>query len=184
MIILGIDPGSVKAGYALIALEGRKAKYLCSGVMKYAQVDVFMNRLGHIYRSCEELLERYQPDEIAIESLIHVKNVNSLAKLSQARGAMIAAFMQSHQERVFEYSPNLIKSSVTGHGHAVKESVDKALAMIFGRIEFQTHDESDALAIALCHALMRDNPMVGQKQQHHNKGRSLSDVFRAKGRLK
>ena len=181
MIILGIDPGSVKAGYALISVEGKKIKYITSGVMKYGQVDIFMNRLGHIYRSCDELIKTYAPNEVAIESLIHVKNVNSLAKLAQARGAMIAAFMQSCEEKVFEYSPNLIKSSVTGHGHAAKESVDKALAMIFGRIDFKTHDESDALAIALCHALLRDNPQRQSSSKGYSRGRSLSDVFRGKG---
>lgn len=155
MIILGIDPGSRKAGYALIEVQGKKMTYLASGAMKYDHVDEFIDRLGLIYQSCEEILKKYKPDEISVEALIYVKSVEALSKLAQARGAMVAAFMQSHSGKVFEYAPNLVKASVTGHGHASKEAVDKALGMIFGKINFKTSDESDALAIAVCHALNR-----------------------------
>lgn len=178
MIILGVDPGSRKAGFALIELHGKKINYITSGVMKYDDVDEFVDRLGHIYDSCEELIRGHAPAEIAIESLIYVKSVTSLAKLAQARGAMIAAFMKTNKGKVFEYSPNLIKSTVTGHGHATKESVDKALTMIFGKIEFKTHDESDALAIAVCHALSRDIKIITNKKAiHSSKSRSLKSVF-------
>lgn len=156
MIILGIDPGSRKAGYGLIKIEGRKISYLASGVLRYDHVDEFIDRLGLIYQSCEEIMNKYQPVEISVEALIYVKSVEALSKLAQARGAMIAAFSRTHRGRVFEYSPNTVKSSVTGHGHATKESVDKALSMMFGKIEFKTSDESDALAIAVCHALNRN----------------------------
>lgn len=155
MIILGIDPGSRKAGYALIEAQGRKITYLTSGALKYDHIDQFIDRLGLIYKSCEEILRKYQPDEVSIEALIYVKSVEALSKLAQARGAMIAAFSCTHPGKVFEYAPNLIKTSVTGHGHASKEAVDKALGMMFGKINFKTVDESDALAIAVCHALNR-----------------------------
>lgn len=155
MIILGIDPGSRKAGYGLIKVEGRKISYLASGALKYDHIDEFIDRLGLIYQSCEDILKKYDPVEISIESLIYVKSVEALSKLAQARGAMIAAFSRTHQGKIFEYAPNLIKVSVTGHGHASKEAVDKALAMMLGKINFKTTDESDALAIAVCHALNR-----------------------------
>jgi len=181
MIILGIDPGSRKAGYALIEVQGRKFKYIASGVLRYDKIDEFVDRLGVIYNSCVELVEKYQPHEISIESLIYVKSVTSLAKLAQARGAMIAGFMKTHQGRVCEYAPNLIKASVTGHGHASKEGIDKTLNMIFGPLKFKSNDESDALAIALCHALNRGQPKA-QKQTKLPKGgmrgRTLKDVFK------
>jgi crossover junction endodeoxyribonuclease RuvC len=155
VIILGIDPGSRKAGYALIDVQGRKISYLVSGALKYDHIDEFIDRLGFIYQSCEELLQGYKPDEVSVEALIYVKSVDALSKLAQARGAMIAAFSRTHQGKIFEYAPNLIKASVSGHGHASKEAVDKALGMMFGKINFKTSDESDALAIAVCHALNR-----------------------------
>ncbi|RPJ69570.1 MAG: crossover junction endodeoxyribonuclease RuvC [Alphaproteobacteria bacterium] len=159
MIILGIDPGSRKAGYALIEVQGKKISYLASGALKYDHVDEFIDRLGLIYQSCEEILTKYRPDEISVEALIYVKSVEALSKLAQARGAMIAAFSRTHQGRVFEYAPNQIKVSVTGHGHASKEAVDKAMNLMFGKMSFKTADESDALAIAVCHALNRPMKM-------------------------
>lgn len=155
MIILGIDPGSRKAGFSVLDVQGKKMTYLASGVMKFDHVEEFIDRLGLIYSACNELIEKYNPDEVAIEGLIYVKSIDALSKLAQARGAMIAAFKKENSLKVFEYSPNLIKSSVTGHGHASKEAVDKSLSMIFGKIIFKTNDESDALAIAVCHSLNR-----------------------------
>ena len=159
MIILGIDPGSRKAGFSVLDVQGKKMTYVASGVMKFDHVDEFIDRLGLIYSACNDLIEKYKPDEVAIEGLIYVKRVDALSKLAQARGAMIAAFKKEDSLKVFEYSPNLIKSSVTGHGHATKEAVDKSLSMIFGKMTFKTSDESDALAIAVCHALNRNMKM-------------------------
>ena len=179
MIILGIDPGSRKAGFALIRVQGKKIDYIDSGVLRYDGEKEFLDRLGLIYDSCRDLVNMHEPNEVAIESLIYVKSVTSLAKLAQARGAMVAAFMATHQKKVSEYSPNLIKSTVTGHGHATKESVDKSLQMIFGKnIEFKTHDESDALAIAVCHALLRDAKVPNTKGVKTNRGRSLKQAFK------
>ncbi len=169
MIILGIDPGSRKTGFAVLEVEGKKMNYITSGVLKFDHVDEFLDRLGLIYSACDELIKKYNPSEVAIEGLIYVKSVDALSKLAQARGAMVAAFKKESSMKLVEYSPNLIKSSVTGHGHATKESVDKALSMMFGKISFKTNDESDALAIAVCHALNRAYQMKILK----NKGMTI-----------
>lgn len=159
MIILGIDPGSRKAGYGVIEVNGKKINYLASGVIKYDHINEFLERLGVIYESCDALVNHFKPDEISIESLIYVKSVEALSKLAQARGAMIAAFSKTKRGSIYEYSPNAIKASVTGHGHADKEAVDRAMNMMFGKLTFKTSDESDALAIAVCHALNRNVKM-------------------------
>jgi crossover junction endodeoxyribonuclease RuvC len=159
VIILGIDPGSRKAGYALIDVQGKKISYIASGVLKYDHVDEFIDRLGMIYQTCDELIKRFNPDEVSIESLIYVKSVDALSKLAQARGAMIAAFSRTHLGKIYEYAPNAIKSSVAGHGHADKDAIDKAMTMMFGKLTFKTSDESDALAIAVCHAFNRNMKM-------------------------
>jgi crossover junction endodeoxyribonuclease RuvC len=87
---------------------------------------------------------------------------------------MVAAFTRTHMGRVFEYAPNLVKASVTGHGHASKEAVDKALNMMFGKTSFKTTDESDALAIAVCHALNRSMKMrLMEKKQVKLPGKTL-----------
>lgn len=68
---------------------------------------------------------------------------------------MLAALTQKYHQKIYEYSPNLVKATVTGHGHADKEGIQKVLKQYLGVTEFRTHDESDALAIALCHLLNR-----------------------------
>lgn len=159
MIILGIDPGSRKAGYGVVEVNGKKINYIASGVIKYDHINEFLERLGIIYESCDALVNHFKPDEISVEALIYVKSVEALSKLAQARGAMIAAFSKTKRGAIYEYSPNAIKASVTGHGHADKEAVDRAMNMMFGKLTFKTSDESDALAIAVCHALNRNMKM-------------------------
>lgn len=159
MIILGIDPGSRKAGYGVVEVNGKKINYIASGVIKYDHINEFLERLGIIYESCDALVNHFMPDEISVEALIYVKSVEALSKLAQARGAMIAAFSKTKRGAIYEYSPNAIKVSVTGHGHADKEAVDRAMNMMFGKLTFKTSDESDALAIAVCHALNRNMKM-------------------------
>ena len=160
MIILGIDPGSRKAGYALIECEGRKFKYIDSGTLMLEKEGEFFARLKKAYEESLELVSKYHPDEIALESLIYVKSPTALIKLAQTRGAMLSAFLQTHQNKIYEYPPNSVKMSVSGHGHADKESMQKTLQMIFGKnTEFKTFDESDALAIAVCHGLNRGTKM-------------------------
>jgi len=171
MIILGIDPGSRKAGYAFIEKKGRSLKLLNSGVLRYDKEKEFLLRLGDIYQSIKTLCQDFKPDEVAFESLIYVKSVTSLAKLAQARGAMIAACMDYHRGNIFEYSPNSIKSSISGYGHADKEGLHKALRLYFGNFKIASHDESDAIAIAACHAL-------GGGLKSSSRGQTLSQAFK------
>lgn len=174
MIILGIDPGSLKAGYGVIKKNGNKFEYISSGVLKFKSDKDFFERLNDIYNFSLQLIIDYAPNEIAIESLIHVKNVNSLAKLAQARGAMAAAFAKTHSGRLYEYSPNLIKSSVTSDGHCSKEGMQKTVSMILGKRDFKTDDESDALGIAICHALIGGQNFKKQIP----KVRSIKDIYK------
>lgn len=160
MIVLAIDPGSVTAGYALLQKDGRKINYIASGIMKFNSGDEFLHRVKDIYDQTMGLMEKYQPDEIALESLIFVKSPAALIKLAQSRGTMLAALSQTHHQKIFEYSPNLVKSTVAGHGHADKEGIQKVLLQILGLTNFKTHDESDAVAIALCHLLNRGTTMI------------------------
>lgn len=156
MIVLAIDPGSVTAGYALLQQEGRKIHYLASGILKFNSEDEFLHRVKDIYDKTLDLIEQYAPDEIALESLIFVKSPTALIKLAQSRGTMLAALTQKYHQKIYEYSPNLVKSTVTGHGHADKEGIQKVLQQYLGLSNFKTHDESDAVAIALCHLLNRN----------------------------
>lgn len=155
MIILGIDPGSLKTGWALIHLTGKKIKYINSGVLSFDNKTEFLDRLTEIKVKVKALISETNPDEVALESLIYVKSPTALIKLAQTRGIILSEVVEKLEKRIFEYSPNLVKSSTVGHGHATKESVQKFLDMMTGKRDYKTHDESDALAIAICHALNR-----------------------------
>ncbi|HXH73730.1 MAG TPA: crossover junction endodeoxyribonuclease RuvC [Bacteriovoracaceae bacterium] len=179
MIVLAIDPGSVTAGYAILQKEGRKINYLTSGILKFkAQDDGFLDKVKDIYDQTMKLLDQYTPDEIALESLIFVKSPTALIKLAQSRGVMLAALAQKYDKKIFEYSPNTVKATVTGHGHADKEGIQKVLGQQLGITEFKSHDESDALAIALCHLLNHGQFSVPKEKKTRSKqGNSLASAL-------
>ena len=156
MHILGIDPGSRFAGWGIINVEGRKITYLSSGCINLSLISNFFERTGPLFTAIYDLCRNYKIDEVALESLIHVKNVSSLSKLAQSRGVVLSALFSGGVKTPFEYSPNLIKLSVSGNGHADKESISKSVQYILGKKEYNTADETDALAIAICHALNRN----------------------------
>lgn len=176
MIIIGIDPGSRKTGYGIIKFENSRIEYIDSGVFIYDDKIDFLQRVKEIHDSFTNLFKAYSPDEIAFESLIYVKNPTSLSKLAQTRGVILAACSSSVSKKTFEYSPNLVKSTVSGHGHADKSSMQKMIGLILGKKDFKTDDESDALAIAICHA-MRGNSLSTQKSKTSRKRSSLSKAL-------
>jgi len=173
MIVLGIDPGSITTGWALLKKDGRKVHYMASGVLKFNQKSDFLDRLSEIKIKVNELRSELNPDEVAFESLIFVKSPKALIKLAQTRGLIIGEFLSSYPGKIYEYAPNLIKSTAAGYGHADKVSVKKFLDMVLGAREYETHDESDAVAIALCHILNK-NKVIPKKKTTKSKGLKAS----------
>lgn len=178
MIVLGIDPGSRKTGYAFLKAEGKSITYLSSGVLSFEKIENFLDRVNPIFSEIKKIFGEHYPDEISMESLIYVKSPTALIKLAQTRGVILSAISATHSGKIFEYSPNLVKSSTVGHGHADKENVQKFLNMILGERTYKTDDESDAVAIALCHILNRNQKITGDKNNSgRSKSRSLKSVF-------
>jgi crossover junction endodeoxyribonuclease RuvC len=163
MLVLGIDPGSITTGWALLKTHGNKISYVASGVLQFNQKLDFLDRLSEIKEKSDELIKELKPTEIALESLIYVKSPTALIKLAQTRGMILSSMVEKYQSKIYEYSPNLVKSSAVGHGHADKESVRKFLDMMIGKKDYKSHDESDAVAIALCHILNKDKPQTKAK---------------------
>lgn len=181
MIILGIDPGSIKTGYAFIEVNGRNFKHLKSGTLKFDQKTPFLDRIHEIREKFTEVIIGQKIDEVALESLIFVKSPTALIKLAQARGILLSVLSNENFVNIHEYSPNSIKSSTVGHGHADKISVQKQLKMIFGIDSFNTDDESDALAVAVCHALNRGaGQTVAKTGKSKSKGLAASVSHRLK----
>ena len=153
MVILGVDPGTLFTGYAVISGVNENPELLKSGVVKNPPKDKLPIRLKHIYDSLVDVIEEYKPDEFAIETAFYGKNVQSTLKLGHARGVSILAAVNK-QIPTTEYSPKEIKKSVTGLGAASKEQVRfmvcQILKLQLNSMEKQT-DISDAIAVALCH---------------------------------
>ncbi|MFU8788327.1 MAG: crossover junction endodeoxyribonuclease RuvC [Methylobacter sp.] len=150
MRILGIDPGSRITGYGIIEDSARGYRYITSGCIRI-QADYFPDRLKQIFDGLVEVVERYQPEQMAIEQVFMHKNADSALKLGQARGAAICA-VQTAGLPVFEYAARQIKQAVVGKGSAEKTQVQhmvKILLNIQGELQI---DASDALGISICHA--------------------------------
>ena len=174
MLVLGIDPGSIISGWALLKVNGNKAAYVKSGILKFNKDTPFLERTKEIKEKFDALINETSPDEISLESLIFVKSPTALIKLAQTRGIILSSITEKYQNKIFEYSPNLVKSTAVGHGHADKEGVQKFLDMVLGKIDYKTHDESDAAAVALCHVLNRGRLKVPSVSKKGAKGSGLA----------
>lgn len=151
MIILGVDPGTLFTGYAVISGIDEKLKLLCADVIKIPSKNKFPMRLKQIYDKLVEVIEFYKPDEFAIETAFYGKNIQSTMKLGHARGVSILAAVNK-QIPTTEYAPREIKLSVSGLGSASKEQVRYMVCSLL-KIELEPKqlDISDAIAVALCH---------------------------------
>jgi crossover junction endodeoxyribonuclease RuvC len=157
-IILGIDPGTNIMGYGVIRAAGKDPAYLDMGVVDLKKHGDPYMKLRKILESTLELIEKYLPDEVAIEAPFYGKNVQSMLKLGRAQGVAIAAVL-SRDIPVSEYAPRKIKLAITGSGNASKEQVAGMLAHIFGLNQKPENlDATDGLAVAVCHFYRKASP--------------------------
>ncbi len=150
MIILGVDPGSRTTGFGVIDNHPDRITYIHSGFLKI-QGDSLPQRLGQIYQHIEAIITTYHPQHMSIEQVFMHRNADSALKLGQARGAAICAGYQAGLE-IAEYAPREIKQAVVGKGAATKDQVQHMVRHLLGLRDPLQEDESDALAIAICHA--------------------------------
>ena len=148
-LVLGIDPGSRRTGYGLLAVRERSVEYVASGCIK-AEVGDMPQRLGIIYRGVSELIDQFNPTELAIEEVFLAKNASSALKLGQARGVAIAAAVAGELP-VHEYAAKRVKQSLVGTGRGSKEQVAHMVRILLKLPGAPQADAADALAIALCH---------------------------------
>ena len=155
-IILGIDPGTSLMGYGVIRGIGNTPGYIDMGDIDLKKVKNPYMKLKVIHEKTLELIQKYMPDEVAIEAPFFGKNVQSMLKLGRAQGVAIAAVL-SRDIPVCEYSPRKIKLAITGAGDASKEQVAAMLARMFNIKEIPKNlDATDGLAVALCHFYQND----------------------------
>lgn len=152
MLIIGVDPGTIYAGYGIISFKNNELSYVSSGVISLQKVTSLSNKLVIIYDKLDQLIKFYKPDEFAIETAFYGKNVQSAMKIGYARG--VSLLVAAHNNLTAgEYSPREIKKAVVGNGGASKKQVQfmilKLLVIDKKNMKF---DETDALAVAICHA--------------------------------
>lgn len=149
-LILGVDPGSRKTGFGIINAVGAKASYVTSGVIRVPEHSL-PERLKVIFDSVTQIIEKYCPQEMAIEHVFMAKSAGSALKLGQARGAAIVAAV-NQELPVSEYEARKVKQSVVGNGGADKLQVQHMVKTLLKLPATPQEDAADALAIALCHA--------------------------------
>ena len=153
ILVLGIDPGSRVTGYGIVRIEEGSPTYVASGCIETTGPD-FPSRLKDIFQGIDELINRYRPDEFAIEEVFVARNPMSALKLGQARGAAIAAAV-TNDLGVNEYAARRIKQSVVGSGRATKGQVQHMVQALLELQGIPSTDASDALAVAICHVNTR-----------------------------
>jgi crossover junction endodeoxyribonuclease RuvC len=149
-IILGIDPGTNVMGYGIISVKGNILQLLEVGVNQMNQGEHAM-KLKLIFDRVADLIDKWHPDELAIEAPFYGKNVQSMLKLGRAQGVAIAAAL-AREIPIMEYAPKKIKQSITGNGNASKEQVAAMLdTLLNAPVSTEKLDATDALAAAVCH---------------------------------
>ncbi len=156
MRILGIDCGSRITGYGVIESDGRSQRSVAYGAIRVPEGNSLGERLCIVAKGIEEVLSQYRPDEAAVEDVFTGPNMRSAIVLAHVRGvAMLSASRAGLP--VASYTPSQVKSSIAGYGSARKDQVRQMVRLLLDvREEISPLDASDALAVAYCHASLRD----------------------------
>lgn len=155
--ILGIDPGLRRTGWGIIESDGVRLVYVASGHIGSDSDADLASRLRELYEGIVGVILAWKPAEAAVEETFVNANPRSTLKLGQARGiALLAPAMKGLV--VTEYPANLIKKTVVGAGHAEKRQIQMMVGFLLPKAKFDSADEADALAIAICHANHRTSP--------------------------
>ena len=173
-VILGIDPGTNIMGYGLVHIQGSTLKLIHVGVLSMAKIEDHGLKLRMIFECVLQLIETYQPDEMAAEAPFFGKNVQSMLKLGRAQGVAMAAALY-RDIPIFEYSPRKIKQSITGKGAASKEQVAAMIQRILNMSDEEMPkylDATDGLAAAICHYYQRKHSSVSGKMGATKSSRS------------
>ena len=152
MIILGIDPGLATLGYGVIEVVNDKRRLIQFGTLTTPAGEPMPQRLRAIFQGMNQLMDIYQPDDVAFEELFFSKNITTGMAVSAARGVALVAVVQ-RTDNLYEYTPMQIKQAVTGYGGADKHQVQQMVKMLLNMKEIARPDDAaDALAVALTHA--------------------------------
>lgn len=156
MRIIGIDPGMAIAGYCILDVDkvNFEDRYtvVTSGSIQTSKKQAEGERLLEIHNDLSELIQTYKPDVASVEQLFYFKNAKTIMPVAHARGVILMTLHQ-HGIKIFEYTPMVIKQTITGYGRACKDEVCKMTQLIVGCEQMpKLDDAADAVAIAVCHS--------------------------------
>ena len=155
MIVLGVDPGSLRTGYGVVETDGRRHHLIEMGVIAPGPRGSLPEKLRHIHSGVSTLIERLQPDVLAVEDVFHAANTRTALVLGHVRGVVLLAGAERGVP-VHEYPPATVKQQITGFGRAEKRQVAFMVTRLLElRAEAEPGDAADALAVALCFACLR-----------------------------
>lgn len=153
--ILGLDPGTATTGWGVVVEEKKEPKIEAFGCIETCKTKCTVDRLKEIATDLEKIIEKYRPDEIAIEDLFFFKNLKTAIKVAQARGVLLLTSGQKNIP-VAEYTPLQVKQALTGYGRADKHQVQCMVKEILKLKSIPKPDDAaDALAVAICHQQSR-----------------------------
>lgn len=158
MRILGIDCGSQVTGYGVIDSDGVTHVLVEAGVVRTSTAQPMPERLLSIGRELRAIIARHAPERAAVEDAFTSVNARSALKLSQVRGAVLFVLAEAGLP-VGEYAPATVKGSLVGHGRAEKQQVAFMVRSLLRLTEeLRPLDASDAVAVAVCHAVLSPAP--------------------------
>lgn len=162
--MMGIDPGTSVTGWGVVEVAGNRLTHVANGCIRTRTSDGLPVRLEAIFRGLVGVMETWQPDQVAVESVFVSRNVESALKLGHARGAAVVAvgFMG---RPIHEYTPLQVKKSVVGYGQAEKHQVQEMIRLLLNLTASPPQDAADALAVAICHIHHLPPVGVGRPRQ-------------------
>lgn len=149
--ILGIDPGTNITGFGIIEFSNNNIKYIHHSIVKTGLKNKYTTKLAILNEATENIIKKFKPNHVAVESVFFSVNAGTAIKLGQARGAAICACSRKGLE-IYEYSPRKVKMVVTSNGAAEKDDLQKEVKKILRIRRKLEIDASDALGVAICHA--------------------------------
>ena len=155
MIVLGVDPGSLRTGYGVVETDGRRHRLVEMGALAPGQRLSLPEKLRHIHEGVTALIERLGPDVLAVEDVFHAANTRTALVLGHVRGVVLLAGARAGLA-VHEYPPATVKQQITGYGRAEKSQVAFMVTRLLAlEAAAEPGDATDALAVALCFACLR-----------------------------
>lgn len=163
--VLGIDPGSLRTGWGIVEFAGTQMRHVGSGIIDLRAHREAPRKLAALVDELDALVRTHSPNAVGIEKVFHGKNAKSALTLGQARGAALSV-VGRYELTCLELAPSQVKVNVTGHGSADKDQVMAMVQRLLNMTVMTTHDESDALALAIAAGAGHRTPTQDWMTQH------------------